>query len=317
VKDRAEAVRRSLCMVRSASICRCLILVEFRITEDVLGRGAYTSMTSAIDVVDVHVHFWEPSRSDRPHDPTGYHMPEVVTGEMMVSAMDEAGVHHAIQVTPSIMGYDNRYSTEMAQRYPDRFRVVARFNAAAPNPQVGLRTLLENTFIVGVRVIAPPFVLTDTTLSAFWAAAEELQACICVFAPNQARTLGAIAASHPTLTVVVDHFALANFDPVTSFDHWDDVMKLAHQPNVILKVSGLPEATDEPFPFPRARSYVKEAYATFGPDRLMWGSNYPPVSKWCSYRETLEYIQGAEFISEPDRVKILSTTAKRIFNLSW
>jgi len=241
-----------------------------------------------------------------------------LTVELMIAAMDAAGVRHAIQVTPSLMGYDNRYGIEAAGQYPDRFRVLARFDATAPDPRRRLKTLLSEPAVVGVRVLAPPFVLTDNTLEPFWDAAEALDARVALFAPNQPREISRIAQAHEGMTLIVDHFALANFDAVTSFEHWPEVMRLARHTNIVMKLSGLPEAIDEPYPSKRVLRHTQEAFTTFGPDRLMWGSNYPPVRKWCGYRETLAYIEEeASFISPGDRAMILAGTASRVFRLPW
>ncbi|MFC2059241.1 amidohydrolase family protein, partial [Chloroflexota bacterium] len=62
---------------------------------------------------------------------------------------------------------------------------------------------------------------------------------------------------------------------VSPFEHWSDVLDLVQVPNIYLKVSALPEATHERYPFPKAQEYMRQVYERFGPDRMIWGSNYP------------------------------------------
>lgn len=67
-----------------------------------------------------------------------------------------------------------------------------------------------------------------------------------------------------------------------------------------------------------AEALLRQVHEVFGADRLMWGSNYPAVSKVCSYRQTIDFIrEGCAFLSDSDRAKILGGTAQRIFDLKW
>jgi len=59
---------------------------------------------------------------------------------------------------------------------------------------------------------------------------------------------------------------------------------------------------------------LEQAYQAFGPRRLMWGSDYPPVSGREGYRNalhlTMEQFAGK---STADRDEIFGGTALRVF----
>ncbi len=272
-------------------------------------------------VIDTHAHFWERPATAPQASESG----EPVSSEQLLAAMEQAGVDKVIQVTRSLMGYDNRYSLEGAARYPDRFRVFGRFDPAAPNVVSRLRSWLDQPYMIGIRLmlIAPPEDgwLQDGTLEPFWAEAERLDIPIAVYAPHQVSRLAAVGERHPGLRLLVDHLGLRVFrvdEPPSPFEDWDDIFKLVAVPNTFLKVSGLPEATSERYPFPRAGRYLRELYERFGADRLMWGSNYPVTLHVCSYQESLDLVRVAcDFISAGDREKILGGTAKRVLRLPW
>jgi L-fuconolactonase len=115
---------------------------------------------------------------------------------------------------------------------------------------------------------------------------------------NQLGDVSVLAAEYPQTTIVLDHFAppvgwlgpmgktlgrtLEQRDDLLA--RWrEDIAALAQQPNVVAKLSGLA------FPMlgmPTARWSRGEVASTvrplvehttdvFGPDRLMWGSNFP------------------------------------------
>ena len=94
--------------------------------------------------------------------------------------------------------------------------------------------------------------------------------------------LGHIAARHPGLTLIVDHIGMRVFDifkTPPSEDDQPNLMALRRYPNVIIKVSSIPEALVESHPFPKSQLRLQKIYDHFAPDRMMWGSNYPPSPK--------------------------------------
>ena len=68
------------------------------------------------------------------------------------------------------------------------------------------------------------------------------------------------------------------------------------------------------YPYPRAQNHIRQLYERFGPDRLIWGSDMPNVERYCTYRQSLTYLQDyCDFISESDIEKILSTNTLSLF----
>jgi predicted TIM-barrel fold metal-dependent hydrolase len=97
---------------------------------------------------------------------------------------------------------------------------------------------------------------------------------------------------------------------------WREGMQaLAAQPNVVAKLSGLgtfihrndPEHID---------LVVNEALDLFGPERCMFGSNFPIEKLWTSYPKLLDAYRAAlEPYSRADQSHVLHDTAARVYRL--
>jgi len=113
-----------------------------------------------------------------------------------------------------------------------------------------------------------------------------------------------IAARFPGRTLVIDHLGF----PAT--ESWpDDLAAAASLPNVVCKLSGLTR-------FGEARPYVRHALTLFGPDRLMFGSDWPqalPAYTWKSNLAAFTQAIGAQPIEV--REQLLGGTAARVYNL--
>ena len=281
------------------------------------------------DIVDTHLHYWRwpPDAEARTiAESLAQHSSASLEDELpyaeVAATMRRAGVGHAMQVTRTISGYDNGYSVEGARRFPDTFRVCGRFDPTGPDLPGRLRAFMGETTMAAIRLFwysADDAWLSDGSTDAFWQEAEALDIPVCVYAPHNVRALYDVALAYPGLRLIVDHLGADLFSPLDHrFDHWQEVRRLTKFENVYLKVSALPEATGERFPFPAAQARALEAYELFGPDRLMWGSNYPLTTRVCTYAEAVDLIRvGCEFLTVEDRAKVLGATATKVFRLPW
>lgn len=97
------------------------------------------------------------------------------------------------------------------------------------------------------------------------------------------RTLSARLARHPGLRTVIDHAAKPDI-AAGGFAEWAGaIARLAQMPDVYCKFSGLIDRTG-PIADPRALDpYVGHLFETFGPARLIWGSDWPVVTTHVTY----------------------------------
>lgn len=102
-----------------------------------------------------------------------------------------------------------------------------------------------------------------------------------------------IIAQHPEISFVIDHFAWYTTDgnqPSALFNK--TIKDIAAYPNVSIKLSGLleraacrPCSTDSTYYHPMLTSVVE----TFGVERCMFGSDYPPCRMFGSYQDQVRF----------------------------
>jgi predicted TIM-barrel fold metal-dependent hydrolase len=116
---------------------------------------------------------------------------------------------------------------------------------------------------------------------------------VVVLVPGHAGLLEPYAEQFPDLRLAIDHCGAPQQRRVPA-EALDPVLRLARYRNVILKWSHAPfffAAT--PYPFPDAVALLQRALAAFGPERIMWGSDFTVTAEFASWAEELFYIRDA------------------------
>ncbi|WIB77095.1 amidohydrolase family protein [Curtobacterium sp. MCPF17_002] len=128
-------------------------------------------------------------------------------------------------------------------------------------------------------------------------------------AASAASAAGATSAACPTTP------AIATTATDGAADAWRARMReFAARPNVVCKVSGLlTEAGDHWRDRPVAR-YAREVVETFGPDRTVFGSDWPVSTLATDYAEVLAVTTSAlADLSEHERDAVFRGTAERVY----
>jgi L-fuconolactonase len=124
-----------------------------------------------------------------------------------------------------------------------------------------------------------------------------------------------VARGEPGMRFVVNHLAKP---PIASgeLEPWATSLRdLAAEPNTWCKVSGLvTEADRAAWTVDRLRPYVDHALDIFGPDRLLFGSDWPVCLVAASYEtvfETAATLTGT--LSPAERAEVFGGTAQRAY----
>ncbi|MCW3051489.1 MAG: Amidohydrolase [Chthonomonadales bacterium] len=126
-----------------------------------------------------------------------------------------------------------------------------------------------------------------------------------------------LAALCPSTRFILDH--CGNADPkATDRSQWeDDITEVAKQPNVLCKISGIVAGArpgawtpDDLAPI------ILHCAEVFGPDRIMFASDWPVCTLTATYRQWVEALQSivADW-SETDRRKLFHDNAVRFYEL--
>ena len=124
---------------------------------------------------------------------------------------------------------------------------------------------------------------------------------------------------HPSLRLVIDHLGKPPVGgDASQFEEWSRLLRgAAASPRVAAKLSGLASAVGAPdgWTVDDLRPIVGEAVAAFGPDRLMYGGDWPVSNLAGGYRRTFEGLHAALDVSQRDLERIHRGTAVEWYGL--
>ena len=256
--------------------------------------------------------------------------------ECLLFQMDRCGVERAVLIQMREQ-YDNEYLFACQRHHPERLAAVVLVDHARAAATGELERLAERG-AVGLRLAADARSPGHDPY-AIWRAAEQLQLVVSCQPSGEALASDAfrdLVTTVPALRIVVEH--LGGQHRLTprgqsveraSGSRLDNpglerVLALARFPNVYVKVPGLGEFCErampvtDPFPFLEPiPPILDQFYDAFGADRLMWGSDYPPVSTREGYANALRFPREY-FASRPRQAQeqIFGGTAASVFTFA-
>jgi L-fuconolactonase len=240
--------------------------------------------------------------------------------ESLIGEMNRAGVARAVLVQYDVE-VDNDYQFDAVRRYPGKFANVVAVNYALPDAPRTLAALAAKG-VSGVRIPAKvrsagndPFAIWKAA-----AAANLPVSCSGTTADFMDPSFVQIITTVPHIPIVLEHAGGA-YGSTAPIDDLRQIYTLAAFQNVYVKIGGLSEfdrritPVPEPFPFVVPVPPVLElAYSFFGPNRMMWGSDYPPVAGREGYGNSLRYTLGQlKSKSVDDLSWIFGRTASTVF----
>jgi predicted TIM-barrel fold metal-dependent hydrolase len=270
-------------------------------------------------IVDTHVHVVAPDPARYPLHPAGvgsqWYREHPVSAEQYAERADAAGVHAAVLVQAfGAYGSDNSYVLDALRVAPDRFVGVVIVGLDDPDAPARLRELAAVPGCHGVRVFgigADASARFDSEAGrALWSTAVDLDLRIVatLLAPDLPR-LETMLTRHPGVPVVLDHCGFPDLEGGPPFGHAAALLALAEHPGLHLKVtSHVLEAAGA-----HAAAFVEELAATFGAERLVWGSDYPQTHDR-TYTELLALGRRAcAGLAAGDRDRVLGGNALRLW----
>lgn len=245
--------------------------------------------------------------------------------ESLLFQMDRNGVEKAVLV--QYMGqFDNEYQFQCVRRFPGRFASVVLVDARSPDAVDELERLVEQG-ARGIR-LRPNTRSPGNDPLAIWRRAAELKlpvSCSGTSVGFASEEFGKLIQTFPTLPIVIEHLGSVNTpdDETEPYEIRRKVFALSRFPNVYIKIHGLGEfckrmkRVSEPFPFETPIPAVLEmAYEAFGQERMMWGSDYPPVSGREGYGNALRFtLEQFASKTQEDRDMVFGEVARSVFGL--
>jgi L-fuconolactonase len=119
----------------------------------------------------------------------------------------------------------------------------------------------------------------------------------------------------PGTQFVLDHLGKPDICR-REWEPWaSQIRRLSELPNVAAKLSGLVTEADPSSWTPAdVRPYVDHALETFGPDRLLYGSDWPVLDRAGGHARWLEaLVELLDTVTAGERQSIFSATARRVY----
>ena len=282
-----------------------------------LAGAAFAPLMSDYRIIDPHVHVWK-------HDPkypfaTGAHPPDRdATPKMLLDLMKANGVQKTVIIQVIHYKYDNSYLADVLKQYRGTFQGVCRVDPLDPAAPDHLSRLTEQGFR-GVRLSPSGDASGDwfrgPLMPPLWKRCAELKVPMTVLAPiTRMPDVAALLETTPGLTVVIDHMADCPIDRPAELDK---LIALKRYPNVFVKISHTWSISRQSYPWLDAQEYVKRLHASFGPQRLMWATDWPIVESHATYAEALRVVKDEmKFLNAEDRRWMLAKTIERVWPFS-
>ena len=263
-----------------------------------------------MEVIDAHLHLYKAVSPAYPR--TVY--PGMADAEMEVLAedfleiMQAAGVDKAIVVP---LGPQDHYLTDLRNYFPGRFVGIGNYDPDSTMISQDLDQRIETSGIQGIRVsgvdpIASPGDDPETyELFPLFAAMAERGLKVWFYAePDQVKLYEKVLDLLPDLTTVFNHSGfMVTVDNLAIDEHrrphfttevppptLDLLSRVAERPNTFVHFSGQYAFSHDPYPYADMAPVAETLLRAFGPERMLWASDFPWILKEPGYPEQLALV---------------------------
>lgn len=271
-------------------------------------------------MIDAHQHFWRLARGDY-----GWLTPALGPIHRDFGPADLApilarhGIERTILAQAAPTEAETRWLVEVARGTPFVAGVIGWTDFDAPDAPEAVARLADERRIVGLRPMVQDLADDD------WLARRELAPVFdamiahglvfdALVLPRHLPRLAAVVERHPALRVVVDHGAKPRIRE-REIDAWRaDLAALAAHPQVSCKFSGLVTEARPGDGVPELAPWIDALVDIFGPDRLLWGSDWPVVDLAGGYdRWRAMSLEAMGRLDHIGRAAVFGGNAERIY----
>lgn len=276
-------------------------------------------------VIDAHQHFWQrdlPFRYEWLDSPDLAPIRQDFLPEDLEPLMRAAGVDRSIFVQTQHDLAENRWALGLADRHALLAGVVGWVDLASEACEGQLLEFMSHPKFVGIRHVTQDepdddFLVRDDVLRGLRVLEKHGVPFDLLLYVKHLRHVPTLAKALPDLPMVIDHLAKPRIKD-RAIDDWLPHLRAASEfPNVHCKLSGMiTEADWRRWSADDLKPYVGAALDLFGPDRLMFGSDWPVCELAGTYgqvKEALAHSLGPLGASE--REAIFGGTAARFYDL--
>lgn len=271
-------------------------------------------------MIDAHQHYWDPARGDYGWLAPGSPLDRPFGPADLDSLLEETGVKGTVLVQAAPTLAETDWLLDLAERTPSVLGVVGwidlddpaaadRLSERAPGGLVGIRPMLQD-------LTDPEWILNEARGAGLHALADAGLVLDALVRPAGLAAVATLAARYPNLTVVLDHAGKPPVATLAMADWWRDLERVAAQPNGRCKLSGLLTEAPPDTPLTVVTDLVRRIADLWGPERLIWGSDWPVLTLAGDYRTWLALTEQAlAGWSKKERRAVFDGNAKRVYGL--
>lgn len=271
-----------------------------------MNRRAFLATTAALavppieaavshPVIDTHAHFYDPSRSQGvPWPPKGDKvLYRTVLPDEYIRITKPLGITGVIEVEASPWLEDNQWVLDLADKYPVIVATVGHLNPGKPDFRKNLARFHKDRRFRGIRLgerqIGDAGLTPD--LKELAGAGMELDV---LGGPPLLPQIVRLTDRVPDLRIVIDHLP---FDPPAQASeraaYEAALRELGQRPRVYAKVSNVVRKQGDRVPEDVGfyRPSLDQLWDIFGPNRLVYGSNWPVSNLIAPYQIVFKVVR--------------------------
>lgn len=276
-------------------------------------------------VIDAHQHFWELGRfnydwlNDDPLEP----IRRTYLPADLKQHLDATGVDQSIFVQTQHNVEENRWVLQFCEENEFLAGMVGWVDLASSDCESQLEEFRDNPHFVGIRHVThdepdDDFIVRDDVMNGLRVLEKYSMPFDLLFFVKHLKHAQTLGKALPNLPMVIDHLAKPEIKAGRT-DNWEANFRAAAAfPNMYCKISGMvTEADWQNWKADDLRPYVEIALEVFGPERCMYGSDWPV----CELAGTYEQVVGAArdvlgSLSETEQALVFGGTAKKFYGLA-
>ncbi|WOL11447.1 hypothetical protein Cni_G20209 [Canna indica] len=311
---------------------RTLPSTMIRMASQVEESSSQSASCTPPKILDSHLHVWaspKEAAENYPYFP-GQEPPIPGDADFLLKCMSEAGVDGALIVQPINHMFDHSLVSSVLRRHPSKFVGCCLANPAEDGS--GIKQLEDLVLKDGYRAVRfnPYLWPSDQKMSneigrALFSKAGELGVPVGIMCMKglslHISEIEELCENYTSTIVLLDHMGFCK-PPVTEEEHntFSSLLKLSRFPQVYVKFSALFRVSRNHYPYEDTRNTLSQVIASYGANRVMWGSDFPFVVKECGYKEAKEAISliaNQIPVSSSDMEWIMGRTLGQLFQHSW
>jgi predicted TIM-barrel fold metal-dependent hydrolase len=251
------------------------------------------------------------------------------TPELMLAQMTAAGVDHCVLQAGMSYGVMNDYNAFAQAQYPQRFTGLMNVDdpkGYEPRWLDEVRWAFDRLHLRGLYFQLDSFSrygfewdFADARMGPFWELIHSLKIPVFIeasavpnydkasYVANMVRLDGLLERYPDMRWLLVMGVPVSFFAKDGRYNLPAEVERAYRRDNLQIELTyPIMWGGQWDYPYPQAQALIKDLRDRFGAGKLIWGSDMPNVERFCTYKQSVDYIRTyCEFLSAREKEQIL------------